>query len=212
MTEQVILNIKGYPIKVELIKARKTSRVYHYCFGIISLRVGPKETLKKIEKKLNELFSARVVYKFNPEPFFTDNYVYVFGERTAFILKKNKPLEYDNILVENSSHKFVSLKHILMQVLQDRVAYYEKIMELSKHEIKVKKLISIVANNHIKSNILNFNEKLVHFSIPLIDEVIVHELSHDYFGNHSQKFYNKVKEFCPDYKSRREKITYGVLK
>ena len=35
-----------------------------------------------------------------------------------------------------------------------------------------------------------------------MDYVIVHELSHLKFMNHSKDFWNRVEEFCPDYRTQ----------
>ena len=60
--------------------------------------------------------------------------------------------------------------------------------------------------------ILTFNENLIHFSLDLIDQVVVHELCHDFYQNHSKQFYDKLSLYCPDYKLRKEKLIYGIRK
>ncbi len=47
---------------------------------------------------------------------------------------------------------------------------------------------------------LNFNWQLVHFEPKIIDYVIVHELAHLVNMNHSQKFWNLVEKYDPEYK------------
>ncbi len=47
---------------------------------------------------------------------------------------------------------------------------------------------------------LNFNWQLVHFEPKIIDYVIVHELAHLVNMNHSQKFWNFVEKYDPEYK------------
>lgn len=212
MNEQVILNIKGYPIKVNLILAKKTSHTYHYCFGEISLRVSNRLNLNKIQHLLEKVFSEKVLSQLNPEPFFTEDYVYVLGEKTKLFLKEDKDLEFDNIYVENALHKKVKLKSLLLEIVTDRVRYYEQLMGLGMHTIKVKRLISILGNNHYKKKILNFNQQLIHFSLELIDSVVVHELCHDYYQNHSHSFYEKVEKYCQDYETKRYKLVCGVRK
>jgi hypothetical protein len=41
---------------------------------------------------------------------------------------------------------------------------------------------------------------------PLIDYVIIHELCHIRFKNHSRDFWNLVSYQCPDYKNKRKKV------
>ncbi len=50
---------------------------------------------------------------------------------------------------------------------------------------------------------LNFNWRLVHCPPKVIDYVIIHELSHRKQMNHSQKFWDLVKKYDPEYKKHR---------
>ncbi len=38
----------------------------------------------------------------------------------------------------------------------------------------------------------------------IVDYLVVHEMSHIIFKNHSKDFWNKVREILPDYKERRQ--------
>jgi predicted metal-dependent hydrolase len=48
--------------------------------------------------------------------------------------------------------------------------------------------------------IINLNWRLICFSEPVIDYVIVHELSHMRHMNHSKSFWSEVEKYIPDYK------------
>jgi predicted metal-dependent hydrolase len=50
---------------------------------------------------------------------------------------------------------------------------------------------------------LNFNWRLVHYSPPIIDYVIIHELAHRRQMNHSLAFWNIVKEYDPAFLEHR---------
>lgn len=51
---------------------------------------------------------------------------------------------------------------------------------------------------------LNFNWRLIHAPEAVRDYVVIHELCHLTQMNHSQKFWQEVSRFCPDYKSHRQ--------
>ena len=51
---------------------------------------------------------------------------------------------------------------------------------------------------------VNFSWRLVLAPPDIIDSVIVHELAHLLYHDHSKKFWGKVHEFYPDYKQARE--------
>jgi len=48
---------------------------------------------------------------------------------------------------------------------------------------------------------LIFNTKLLHFAPEIIDSVIIHELAHLDHPNHSARFWNEVKTYCPNYQT-----------
>ncbi|MEI6288829.1 MAG: SprT family zinc-dependent metalloprotease [Chloroflexota bacterium] len=51
---------------------------------------------------------------------------------------------------------------------------------------------------------LSFNWKLIMAPIPVIEYVIIHELTHLKIKNHSKKFWDDVERKMPDYKQRRD--------
>jgi predicted metal-dependent hydrolase len=55
-------------------------------------------------------------------------------------------------------------------------------------------------------NNLNFNWKLIFFSLEIIDYVIMHELTHTVHHNHSEKFYEMLADYCPNYKTLRKNL------
>lgn len=53
---------------------------------------------------------------------------------------------------------------------------------------------------------IRLNWRLVHFAMPVIDYVVVHELSHLRVLDHSPRFWGTVAEVLPDYAQRREQL------
>jgi len=56
------------------------------------------------------------------------------------------------------------------------------------------------------TNRISFNYHLMKLPIPLIEYVIVHELSHICCKNHSAEFWRLVGKYMPDYREKEEKI------
>ncbi len=56
-----------------------------------------------------------------------------------------------------------------------------------------------------KGNI-SLNVYLLDVEPDLFEYVLIHELSHLYFMNHSQDFWNQVAKYCPDYKKKRQML------
>ena len=51
---------------------------------------------------------------------------------------------------------------------------------------------------------LNFSWRLILTPMEAVDYVVVHELVHTVFHNHSRRFWKKVETIMPDYKERRK--------
>ena len=65
--------------------------------------------------------------------------------------------------------------------------------------------------NYVK-NIITLNSFLTFVPIECVEYVILHELSHLYVHDHSERFYNELKKYCPEYnKARKELRKYTHL-
>ena len=53
---------------------------------------------------------------------------------------------------------------------------------------------------------IRLNWRLIHFRLPVIDYVVVHELAHPREMNHGPRFWQHVGEVLPDYAERREQL------
>lgn len=81
---------------------------------------------------------------------------------------------------------------------------------LSYNRVVIKGMRSRWGSCSVKGN-LNFNWKLVLLPEPVIDYVIIHELTHLKEMNHSRKFWELVARECPDWRGRRKWLTKNGL-
>lgn len=56
------------------------------------------------------------------------------------------------------------------------------------------------------TNRISFNYHLMKLSTSLIEYVVIHELCHIRYKNHSKKFWSEVKNFMPEYKAKEDLI------
>lgn len=86
---------------------------------------------------------------------------------------------------------------ILLSYLTESQRYFEKEMNIPEHEIKIRNKNSAWATNHIQKKVIYYSINLASFSTNIIDYVIVHELSHHLYNNHSSDFWAHVKRYDP---------------
>ena len=96
------------------------------------------------------------------------------------------------------------------QILTERVNAYA-----SQHNLQYKGIKITSARTRWGScsptGSLNFSWRLVLAPMDVVDYVVVHELAHTVFHNHSKRFWKKVEQILPDYKERRKWLRkYGL--
>lgn len=57
-----------------------------------------------------------------------------------------------------------------------------------------------------KSQTITLNSNLMKYDITKLDYVIIHELSHFIFFDHSSNFWNLVAKYCKNYKKVRKEL------
>ncbi|MDN5565833.1 MAG: M48 family metallopeptidase [Psychrobacter sp.] len=90
-----------------------------------------------------------------------------------------------------------------LQRITERVNYYAPKAGVTASSIKVKDMGFRWASCS-KSGALNFHWKCMMAPAKIIDYIIVHELCHMHYRNHSDAFWNEVDKVMPDYRERKE--------
>lgn len=85
-------------------------------------------------------------------------------------------------------------------IFLERVAYYAPLMKVSPGRITVRTQKTRWGSCTERGN-LNFNALLLLAPPEVLDSVVVHELCHLKYMNHSKYFYFELKRFYPEYKA-----------
>ena len=99
------------------------------------------------------------------------------------------------------------LKQYASEVLMNLITKYHSV--LKKYNIKIpkveiKQMKSRWGSCIPSNNKVIFNLKLIKTPICCIEYVVLHELSHFKYQDHSKNFYNFVTIFMPDWKARKK--------
>ena len=97
------------------------------------------------------------------------------------------------------------------RVIPDRVKYYAGIMGVTFGKITIKNQKTRWGSCSSKGN-LNFNCRLLFVPDRIVDYVVIHELAHRRFMNHSKAFWKEVEKYMPDYKEQKKLLSRFAIK
>ena len=103
------------------------------------------------------------------------------------------------------------LKKKALPIFEERVAHYEKLMGVKPpYKVRTRAMKTRYGVNSKKTHSITLALSLIHYSLDIIDAVVVHELAHHYEWNHGKEFYRIVLKYCPDYKELHLKLRKNV--
>ena len=204
------VNDKDY----EVVVIYKRIKNIHYKFKdgkfVISCNrlVGKQTLIKGLDK-----FAEKLISRSKKESPIGDDYIYIFGEK--IIINQSGTLHIEGYKdIEYKSHEDLlkKIRPIYLDVITKRTRYYESVMNLPSYKVTVRNMTSRFGSNSKSSKHITIAMTLLHYSFPIIDSVIVHELAHIKVYNHSKAFYDVVYAYCPDYDALRKKLIKGEFK
>lgn len=148
--------------------------------------------------------------------------IWIQGEQLPLLLnyqnrlsKRQTTIEFNNaVIITVNPDNFESpmkLKQYLLQkfvkfikertyaLIEDKLQYWSKEMDLEVPNFEIRYFKRRLGANY-SQNYLKFNYKLLFAPENVVDYVVIHELAHMRFSDHSARFWNYVKQFYPDIK------------
>lgn len=84
-------------------------------------------------------------------------------------------------------------------LIGERLPFWSKKTNINYSDFKVGDSTSQFGSCNVNKKELHFSNRLIMLPEDKVDAIIVHELCHIKYANHSQEFYNLVKKFIPNY-------------
>ncbi|WP_456423589.1 M48 family metallopeptidase [Thermococcus sp.] len=105
-----------------------------------------------------------------------------------------------------------SLKALLKERLMPLIALYSTLLGVSPGRIYIRNQRKKWASCSSRGN-LSFNLRLVALPESLIQYIVIHELAHLRYLDHSPEFWSLVKRFYPDYRNARKELRrwWGII-
>lgn len=122
----------------------------------------------------------------------------------------NVDIDYDNKIIYAKDERMLNkwynkiIKDTFTKHYIDIFDKFEEVKLIPKLRIRKMKTRWGVYNR--VSHTVTLNSELIKYSSQALDYVIVHELSHVIFFDHSKNFWNLVSKYCSNYKSIKKEL------
>ena len=108
---------------------------------------------------------------------------------------------------EPTTSEIDDLKRKAKELLPRKVAYFSSVMGVEPKGVKITSAKKRLGSCSSKNGIC-FSYRVMMYPEDIIDYVVIHELAHIKEHNHSKRFYDIVRKYCPDYKDREGRIKW----
>lgn len=201
------VNEKEYLVEV----THKRIRNIHYRFvdGVFKVSCPYIVTKSSIVKGLDK-FAVKMISRSEKEKPISEDYIYLFGSKVK--IEKSGEISFtngDKIIYKDHTDLDKKLHEMFLNILKEKVSYYSSKMNVPLYKVSLRNMKTRFGSNSKKTKSVHFSYVLIHFSHPIIDSVVVHELAHIIVYDHSQKFYDVVYKYCPNYDIYRKKLIRG---
>lgn len=118
--------------------------------------------------------------------------------KQGWIKKRLQEYEENKCVQKLTEHEIEDIREKTKNKVDSLVQEYAKIIGVNYNKITIKKMRTVWGSCSSKKN-LNFNLLLSLMPENVIRYVVIHELCHLLEMNHSNRFWDKVKLYCPSY-------------
>lgn len=137
---------------------------------------------------------------------------YYFGKCYDIVYGFNEiEIVNDKIYASNKKELEKYLDKEIKRIYLERLNYYYEMFEedIPVPNLKIRKMTSRWGVCNIRNHNVTLNYQLSKYQMCCLDYVIVHELSHFIYPNHSRDFWSLVGKYYPKYKECRKMLREG---
>lgn len=223
------IKIKDKQIPIVMRNYKKINYMKIYFKGNIlniskSKYISERKMLKFIKQNENQIYEQyiQIISKENDriKHWYTGENISYKGEDFCVQIRYNDKKRLKIILDEKNNEFIIEIPEILRnednkeiidkyvkrflcvktkEDLEERLPYWSKKMGIDYCTYRVGDACSKYGSCVPSKKALYFSNRLIMLPNDKIDAIIVHELSHMIYANHSQQFYSLVKKYIPNY-------------
>jgi predicted metal-dependent hydrolase len=123
------------------------------------------------------------------------------GKRFEVFVDESIDSENRKALIENSFKRW--FMNTARECIKERLNHYCKLVGIEYNGMKIKEQRTRWGSCSKKGNV-NFNWKLIMYPQWVIDYVVLHEVCHLRYMNHSKEYWAMVERYMPDYRKAQE--------
>ena len=135
---------------------------------------------------------------------------FYLGKQYTIVYSDSKKIEFigDKIYVPTDFDVDAWYKKQAKKLFLERfnTIYEQYSRTIPYPRLRIRKMTSRWGVCNIKTRVITINLELMKRDIQYLDYVIVHEMAHLVYGDHSAKFWKLVEENMPDYKKYRDEM------
>lgn len=135
---------------------------------------------------------------------------YYLGKQYTIVYGNSKTVEFmgDKVYVPHDFDVDAWYKKQAKTLFLERLDYnYEKYTRSIPYpKLRIRKMTSRWGVCNIRSHVMTLNLELIKRDICYLDYVIIHEMTHLVYGDHSARFWKVVEENMPSYKKYRDEM------
>lgn len=167
-------------------------------------------TKNTINKLINDNIKSisKMIDKSNLRKEKEDNF-YLFGSKYDVIYGFNElEINGNKIYVKDKKMLDKYLDNKIKEIFSEHLKYYydNYLEDIPKPNLKIRKMSTRWGVCNLRNKNVTLNYYLYKYDIECLDYVIVHELSHFIYPDHSKLFWNQVGKYCKNYKELRKKL------
>lgn len=137
--------------------------------------------------------------------------IFFLGKKIDVVVISNlKKPEYANgkLLIKSKDKIDDTYRFLAEPIFNQRLDYlYQQFEEIIPYPLlKIRKMTSRWGVCNRRNNSITLNLNLIRYDTNHIDYVIVHELAHFVYFDHSKSFWELVAKYCPQYKELRKSL------
>ena len=205
------IDINGTTYPVNVIRKNNKNTYIRVHDGVINITTNYLESDKKIIKLINDNITSieRMINKDNIKKE-KESKFYYFGTNYDVIVGSFSEIDIVNDKIFTPSYKELDkwLSKNIREIFTNRLYYWYNEFEenIPKPSLRIRKMSTRWGVCNTKSKVITLNTELFKYDIECLDYVVIHELSHLVYANHSKDFWNVVSKYCPNYKILRNKL------